>query len=256
VEEKISAVLIAQNEERRIGSALDSVAWADEKLVVDGGSRDATIEICRERGARVEERPFSSYAEQKNFALDRASNDWVFSLDADERSSDVLSDEIQSLRRSGFTVSGYRIPRVNFYLGRFVRSTAWYPDHQLRLFDRRQGRWEGKYVHESARVEGPVGRLDGEILHHSYEDVNDHVERLNRYAELAARQMFEAGRTSSLSAAIFLPPLVFLKNYVVKSGFRDGSIGLVVSSMNAFYVYLKFIKLWELEKKARHQNFS
>ena len=251
MEEKISAVLIAQNEERRIGAALASVAWADERLVVDGGSRDATIEICREQGARVEEHPFTSYAEQKNFALDRASNDWVLSLDADEKSSEPLSDEIQLLRRSGFTASGYRIPRVNFYLGRYVRSTAWYPDHQLRLFDRRRGRWEGKYVHESVHVDGPVGKLHGEILHHSYEDVNDHVERLNQYAELAARQMFESGRKKSLSAAILFPPLVFLKNYIVKGGFKDGSVGLVVSSMNAFYVYLKLIKLWELYRKGR-----
>jgi glycosyltransferase involved in cell wall biosynthesis len=256
VEEKLSVVLIAQNEEKRIGAALDSVAWADERLVVDGGSRDATIEICRERRARVEEHPFTSYAEQKNFALDLASNNWVFSLDADEKSSDTLSDEIQSLRRSGFNASGYRIPRVNYYLGRFVRSTAWYPDHQLRLFDRRRGRWEGKYVHESVRVDGPVGKLEGEILHHSYEDVNDHVERLNHYADLAARQMFEADRKTSLMPAMVLPPLVFLKNYIVKCGFRDGSVGLVVSSMNAFYVYMKFIKLWELGRKGRRESSS
>ncbi len=249
MDENISAVLIAQNEEKRIGAALASVAWADERLVVDGGSRDTTIEICREQGARVEEHPFTSYSEQKNFALDRASNDWVLSLDADEKISDSLADEIRSLRRAGFKAAGYRIPRANFYLGRYVRSTAWYPDHQLRLFDRRRGRWEGKYVHESVHLDGPVGKLEGEILHHSYEDVNDHVKRLNHYAELAARQMFETGRNRSLSAAIVLPPLIFLKNYVVKGGFRDGSVGLVVSSMNAFYVYLKFIKLWELDRK-------
>jgi glycosyltransferase involved in cell wall biosynthesis len=254
VEEKVSAVLIAQDEEKRIGAALDSVAWADERLVVDGGSRDGTIQICQARGARVVDHLFTSYAEQKNFALDQAANNWVLSLDADEKCSDLLCDEIQALRRAGFEVDGYRIPRVNFYLGRYVRSTAWYPDHQLRLFDRRKCRWVGKYVHESVRVEGSVGKLRGEILHHSYEDVNDHLERLNHYAELAARQMREAGRKGSLTSALVLPPLVFLKNYIAKRGFTDGAVGLVVSSMNSFYVYLKLIKLWELEKKSRSES--
>jgi len=251
VEEKISAVLIAQDEENRIGAALDSLSWADERVVVDGGSKDDTIQICRARGARVVEHPFTSYVEQKNYALDRASNDWVLSLDADEKITDSLADEILSLRHSGFQAAGYRMPRVNFYLGRFVRSTTWYPDHQLRLFDKRRGRWRGMHVHESVQVDGVVEKLRGEILHHSYEDIDDHVAKLNRYAELAARQMRETGRKRSLSAAVVLPPLVFLKNYIVKGGFRDGSVGLIVSSMNAFYVYLKFIKLWELERKRR-----
>lgn len=246
--EKISAVLIALNEERNIGAALESLTWADEVLVVDGGSSDATRQQCENKGVRVVERRFTSYAEQKNFALDQASHDWIFSLDADERASSSLTSEIQTLAQAGFRVSGYRIPRLTYYMGRFIRSTAWYPDHQLRLFDRRRGRWQGLYVHESVKVTGPVEKLRGEILHYSYENLSDHVERMNRYAGLAALQMREAGRVARLWPIVAYPPFVFLKNYVVKRGYRDGSAGFVISLMNAFYVFLKYAKFWEQER--------
>jgi glycosyltransferase involved in cell wall biosynthesis len=246
--EKISAVLIALDEEHRITAALKSVAWADEVLVIDGGSKDRTIEKCRAEGARVIEHPFSSYAGQKNYGLNKASHPWVLSLDADERVTDGLADEIRTLAQSGFQSSGYRIPRVSFYLGRFIRSTAWYPDHQLRLFDRRRGRWEGKYVHESVRVDGRVEKLRGEILHYSYDSISDHVDRLNRYAGLAARQMWEAGRKGPLFSALVHPPFVFLKNYIIKAGFKDGSVGLIVSVLNSYYVFLKFLRLWEMKR--------
>lgn len=251
IPEKISAVLIALDEASRIGDAIDSVQWADEILVVDGGSRDGTREISRSRGARVVARRFTSYVDQKNFALDRASHEWVLSLDADERVTEALADEIHSLSQSGFHAAGYRIPRVSHYLGRVVRSTAWYPDHQLRLFDRRHGRWQGMYVHESVRVDGSVEKLRGEILHYSYDSISDHVDRMNRYAELSARQMWESGRRSGIVPAVAYPPLVFLKNYIIKRGFRDAAVGFTISVMNAFYVYLKYIKLWELRRKHR-----
>jgi glycosyltransferase involved in cell wall biosynthesis len=246
--EKISAVLIALDEERHIEAALKSVAWADEVLVVDGGSTDQTIQKCRALGARVVEHPFTSYTDQKNRGLDEASHPWVLSVDADERVTEALADEIGTLAQSGFQAAGYRIPRVSYYLGRFIRSTAWYPDHQLRLFDRRRGRWQGKYVHESVRIDGRVDELEGEMLHYSYENISDHVERLNHYAGLAALQMQEAGRKGSLVQALVYPPLVFLKNYIVKAGFTDGSVGLVVSFMNSYYVFLKYLMLWEIER--------
>ncbi len=252
--EKISAVLIALNEERNIAAALESVAWADEVLVVDGGSSDETRQQCENRGVRVVERRFTSYVEQKNFALDQASHDWILSLDADERASSSLTSEIQTLAQAGFGVAGYRIPRLTYYMGRFIHSTAWYPDHQLRLFDRRRGRWQGLYVHESVKVNGPVEKLRGEILHYSYENLSDHLERLNRYAGLAARQMRETGRKARLWPIVAYPPFVFFKNYVVKQGYRDGSAGFIVSAMNAFYVFLKYAKFWEQERSKRQDE--
>ncbi len=246
--EKISAVLIALDEEHNIGAALESVAWADEVLVVDGGSSDKTRQRCEDWGARVVERRFTTYVEQKNFALDEASHHWILSLDADERARPSLTTEIRSLCKKGFQASGYRIPRITYYMGRFIRSTAWYPDHQLRLFDRRRGRWQGKYVHESVTVDGPVEKLRGEILHYSYENLSDHVERLNRYAGLAARQMRETGRKARLWRVVAYPPLVFLKNYIFKRGYSDGSVGFIISVMNAYYVFLKYVMLWEKEQ--------
>lgn len=248
VPEKISAVLIAKDEGKRIPAALQSVSWADEVLVVDGGSRDGTREVSRAAGARVIERAWTGFVEQKNFALDEATYDWVLSLDADERVSAPLAEEIRNLARAGFAASGYRIPRVAFYLGRFIRTTDWYPDRQLRLFHRMRGRWQGMYVHESVRVEGRVGELGGEILHYPYESLSDHLETLNRYTSLAARQMRESGARGRLSSALILPPVVFFKNYLLKGGIKDGAAGLVVSAMNATYVFLKYLKLWELEQ--------
>jgi glycosyltransferase involved in cell wall biosynthesis len=252
--EKISAVLIALDEERHIGEALESLAWVDEVVVIDGGSSDSTIDECRSRGAKVVEHTFSSYVDQKNFGLDSATHDWVLSLDADERVTVALAEEIQALARMGFDAQGYRVPRVSYYLGRFVRSTAWYPDHQLRLFDRRRGRWQGKYVHESVRIDGETVNLKGELLHYSYDNVSDHASRLNRYSDLAAEQMHQAGRNGSLIPALAYPPFVFLKNYVIKAGFKDGSVGLIVSVMNAYYVFLKYIKLWAMVKKQTTPN--
>lgn len=253
--QKISAVIIAENEEELIGAALDSVSWADEIVVVDGGSSDGTIQLCKDRGARVLEHAFTSFVEQKNFAVRQATHDWLLSLDADERVTDQLAQEIQALNRSGFVAAGYRIPRISYYLGRFIRSTAWYPDHQLRLFDRRRAQWEGRWVHESVRVDGAVGTLKGEILHHSYENISDHVERLNYYATLAAKQMWESGRRGGLVPALVFPPFVFLKNFVLKRGFMDGMVGLFISIMNSFYVFLKFMKLKELDlRKSRETS--
>jgi len=245
---RISAVLIARDEEKRIAAALESVSWADEIVVVDGGSRDGTRELARAAGARVVEREWTGFVDQKNFALEQAAHDWVLSLDADERVPPKLADEIRALAKGGFRACGYRVPRVAFYLGRFVRSTDWYPDWQLRLFDRRRGRWCGMYVHESVRVDGPIEKLGGELHHYPYENLAAHWETINRYSGLAAAEMRESGRRGRLAPAFLHPPVVFFKNYVLKAGFKDGSAGLVVSSLNAAYVFLKYLKLWELER--------
>lgn len=142
--------------------------------------------------------------------------------------------------------AGYRIPRVTFHLGRWLRSTDWYPDFQLRLYDRRRARWTGRHVHESVKVDGPVGQLRGEILHYAYRDLSHHLQTMDRYTALAARQMFEDGRRAGWWDLATRPPAAFLRNYVLRGGFRDGVPGLIVSAMNARYVGLKLAKLWEL----------
>jgi hypothetical protein len=141
---------------------------------------------------------------------------------------------------------GYRIPRVTFHLGRWIRSTDWYPDHQLRLYHRQRARWSGRHVHESVRVEGSVGKLRAEIQHFAYRDVAHHLQTMDRYTTLAARQMFEDGRRAGWIDILITPRLTFFRNYVLRGGFRDGMAGLVISAMNSYYVGLKFAKLWEL----------
>jgi glycosyltransferase involved in cell wall biosynthesis len=243
---KVSVTIITRDEEADIGAALQSVAWADEILVVDSGSTDRTVEIARAAGARVIVRNWPGYIEQKNFAAAKAAHDWIFSLDADERVTSELAGEVP--RIAGHTEhAAYRIPRLTWHLGRWIRGTDWYPDYQTRLYDRRRARWTGRYVHESVAVNGSVGRLSGELHHFAYRDIADHLETINRYTTYAARQMREDGRRGSPWQLLLHPPAAFVRNYVLKGGFRLGTVGLIVSAMNAYYVFLKFAKLWQLD---------
>jgi len=245
---QLSVTIITLNEAAHIGAAIDSVAWADEILVVDSGSTDATTDIARAKGATVITREWSGYVDQKNFAAARASHDWIFSLDADERATPALASEIRAVLAARPTARAYRIARVTFHLGRWMRTTDFYPDFQTRLYDRRAARWRGKYVHESVAAEGPVGRLGEEIQHYSYRDLRDHVDRINHYTSLAARQMDEAGRRAWALDLLVHPLAAFLRNYVLRRGFLDGGVGLTLSLVNAYAVFLKFAKLWERQR--------
>jgi glycosyltransferase involved in cell wall biosynthesis len=246
----VTAIVITFNEAAHIEAALASLAFADEIIVVDSESTDETVTRARRFTDKVIVRPWPGYVAQKNFAADQASHDWIFSLDADERVSPALADEIRAWARGERAnpggVAGFRIPRVTFHLGRWMRSTDWYPDFQLRLYDRRRARWAGRHVHESVRAEGPTARLEGEILHYAYRDLTHHVQTMNRYTTLAAQQMYEDGRRAGWWQLALHPPAAFLRNYFLRGGFRDGVPGLIVSAMNARYVGLKLAKLWEL----------
>lgn len=245
---KLSVTVITYNEAGNIGAALDSVRWADEIVVVDAHSTDDTVAVARRYTDRVLLRAWNGFSTQKNFAASSAQHDWILSIDADERVSPALAGEIQRVMRDEPPFRGYRIPRAAWHLGRWLRSTDWYPDHQLRLYDRRAGTWMPRRVHESVRVDGPVGALTGELLHYPYRDIAHHLETINRYTALAACDMYDRGRRARLVDLVAQPPLAFARNYVLCGGVRDGSAGLVVSVMNAYYVFLKFAKLWELQR--------
>ena len=249
---KASVTIITLNEADHIAAAIDSAAWSDDIIVVDSGSTDGTADIARARGARVITRDWPGYVEQKNHAASLARHDWVFSLDADERVPAPLAAEILTLLESEPPQRGYRVPRVTFHLGRWVRTTDFYPDYQTRLYDRRAARWRGKYVHESVAVAGGVGQLTNELEHYSYRDLQDHLERINHYTTLAARQMHERGRRASPVDLLVHPPAAFLRNYLLRRGFLDGTVGLTISLVNAYAVFLKFAKLRELQ--ANHQS--
>jgi glycosyltransferase involved in cell wall biosynthesis len=241
----VTATVITFNEAANIRAALESLSWADEIVVVDSQSSDGTADIARQFTDKVIVRPWPGYTAQKNFAAGEARHDWIFSLDADERVTPELATEMGAVLREP-RCAGYRVPRVTFHLGRWIRSTDWYPDYQLRLYDRRRARWTGKHVHESVQADGPVSDLRGELQHYAYRDLAHHFQTMDRYTTLAARQMFEEGRRAGWVDLAVHPPAAFVRNYVLRGGFRDGVPGLIVSAMNARYVGLKFAKLWEL----------
>jgi glycosyltransferase involved in cell wall biosynthesis len=244
---KLSVTVITKNEAADIGPALQSVAWADERIVVDSHSTDDTVAIARRHADRVDVRDWPGYIAQKNYAASIASHDWILSLDADERVTPELAAEIQALLAGTPPHPAYRIPRVTWHLGRWIRTTDWYPDFQLRLYDRRSAEWTGRYVHESVKSRGSVGRLRGEMQHFAYRDIADHLETIDRYTTYAARQMREDGRRAGFLRIAAHPPLAFLRNYIARGGVRDGVPGLIISALNSYYVFLKFAKLRELQ---------
>jgi glycosyltransferase involved in cell wall biosynthesis len=247
---KLTATIITRDEAAHIEACLASVAFADEILVIDSGSTDGTADLARAKGARVVVRDWPGYSAQKNFAASEAAHDWILSVDADERVSPELKAEIQSTLATDPANAGYRVPRVTFHLGRWIRTTDWYPDCQLRLYDRRRAEWNGRRVHESVSARGPVGQLRRDLQHYAYRDISHHHQTMDRYTTLAAEQLASEGRDASLTDLLVHPPAAFLRNYVLKRGFMDGAPGAIISAMNAHYVLLKYAKLWALRRRA------
>jgi glycosyltransferase involved in cell wall biosynthesis len=247
----VSATVITCNEEHNIADALKSLSWIDEIVVVDSGSRDETLEICRGFTDKIFHRDWSGFVDQKNYAVEKASNDWILSLDADERVSPELRREIEAGMRGGFKASGYRIPRTAHFMGRWIRHGDWYPDYQLRLFDRRYGRWQGGRVHESVRIEGPAGKLKGEIHHFTYRNFSEYLRKLEAYSTLAASDYSQGGRKATPLMLLGKPLGVFIKAYLIKRGFMDGAAGFAVAVMGAVSVFFKYAKLYELKKGFR-----
>ena len=246
---KLTVTVITRNESANLDAALASVAWADEIVVVDSESTDDTAAIARRHTDLVETRPWPGYSAQKNYAASRASHDWILSLDADERVTPALAAEIQSLLAMEPTHRGYRAPRISHYLGRWIRGTDWYPDYQLRLYDRRAGEWNGRRVHESVQLRnGDPGRLTHDLQHYPYRNISDHLATIDRYTTLAAEQMRVDGRTPSLAGVVLHPPFAFLRNYILRGGFRNGSAGVVVSALNSYYVLVKLAKARDLAR--------
>ncbi len=240
----VSVTIITRDEGANIDACLASVAWADEVLVVDCGSTDRTVEIARGRGARVIVKDWPGYGAQKNFAAAEAAHDWILSVDADERVTPELAGEIRATLAANPAGAGFRVPRVTWHLGRWIRTTDWYPDYQLRLYDRRRARWKERRVHESVTADGPVGQLKHDLQHYAYRDITHHHETMDRYTTLAAEDMYASGRRAGFVDLALHPPAAFLRNYVLRRGFTDGMPGLIISAMNAHYVFLKFAKLW------------
>lgn len=245
----ISTVVITLNEADNIARCLKSVAsFSDEVIVVDSGSTDDTTEIARRMGVTVVHNDWPGYGAQKRVAVDNATHNWIFSIDADEEISASLAREIATL---DFALAGYEVPRAVHYMGRWIRHGIWYPGYVLRLFRKDQGGFTDDTVHESVRVSGKTGRLRGDILHYSYRDVHHHLEKMNEFTSLSAQQMFDTRRRARISQLAVQPALEFLRAYLAKGGFRDGYPGLVIALFHAYYVFLKYAKLRELSMQDR-----
>lgn len=253
---KLSAVIITYNEEDNIGRCLDSVKeTADEIVVVDSFSSDATADICKSRGVEFIQHPFEGHIEQKNYALSCAGNDYVLSLDADEALSDTLAASIQATKQR-WRADGYSMNRRTRYCGRWIRHCGWYPDRKIRLWDRRTGQWGGVNPHDHVIMEQGrrLDHLNGDLLHYSYPTIRHHVSQINRFSDIAARAAFADGRRSNFLFDICLnPTLTFFKKYVLKLGILDGYEGFVISTSTAYGKFLKYIKLRELEKQHKSE---
>jgi glycosyltransferase involved in cell wall biosynthesis len=239
-------VIITLNEEDRIRDCLASVSWADEIVVVDAGSDDKTVALAREHTDHVIVHPWAGFAAQKNFGIDRATGQWVLSLDADEQVEPALRDEILAALATPGAVAGFRLARRNILWGRWIRHGRLYPDWQLRLFQRGRGRFAERSVHESVTVDGSVGRLTGHLEHRSYRDVADFLERADRYSTLAAEEWLASGRRCRPFLELVGRPLGrFFGMYVARAGFLDGWRGFLLAVLYGYYVLMRSAKIWE-----------
>ena len=251
----LSVVIVTKNEEANLARTLASVAWAEERIVMDSGSTDRTLEIARQYGATILQEPWKGYAGQKNSAIAKASCDWVLSLDADEEVSPELADSMREATRSANShPSGYFISRRNFFLGRWIRHGGFYPDRKLRLFRRGQGKFVDRAVHETMRVEGTTAILTGDLIHNAYPTLTGYIETMNRYSSLGAEMAAAKGQTSGSFIAFLIniyyrPALNLSWNYVFRGGFLDGREGFLLHLYHNVYVSWKYAKAWEASRQ-------
>lgn len=248
---KITVIIPTGNEERNIEACLDSVAWADEVIVVDSFSEDATPQLARARGVRFVEHEYVNSATQKNWIIPQATHPWVMIVDADERVTPELRDEIlATLERDG-PADGYRIYRINHFMGKRIRYCGWQNDHCLRLFRRDKGRYQDREVHADVEIDGRVEFLRGKLLHYTFVSFEQYMKKFDRYTTLAASDRARSGRAVGVVNLLLRPMGRFFKQYVLKQGFRDGKAGLILCSLAAYSVFLKYAKLWERQVSER-----
>jgi glycosyltransferase involved in cell wall biosynthesis len=246
---KLSVIVITKNEAAHIAQCLESVKWADEIIVLDSESSDETVSICHQFTPHVFETDWQGFGIQKQRALNKATGDWVLSIDADEIISPELRAEIEQAILQD--CDAFLLPRLSSYCGKFIKHGGWYPDYILRLFRREFGHFTDDVIHERVIVEGKIGKLTSPILHESYSDLSEVLEKVNSYSSLNAQKLFERDVKSSLSKAILRALWKFIQTYFVKAAFLDGKHGLMLAISSAESVYYKYLKLLELQNKCR-----
>ncbi len=246
----LTVVSITFNEEKNITDCLASVAWADEVIVVDSGSRDRTVDEARGHATKVLLAPWKGYGAARNYALQHATGDWIFWLDADERVTPELAEELKRVVRSNDgRFAGYSVARRAYFLGRWIKHCGWYPSRVIRLFRRGKGSFSENRVHEQLHLDGPVGQLSNDLLHFTDPTLHHYFAKFNKYTSLAAQDLKESGRSCSLFDLLIRPPFTFAKMYLIRAGFLDGMRGFMLSVLSSVYVFTKYVKLWELTKR-------
>jgi glycosyltransferase involved in cell wall biosynthesis len=249
---KVSVVIITYNEEDRLEDALkSSLPIADEIVVVDSFSTDKTVEIAARYNARVFRHKFVDFGSQKNLAMNKAANQWVLNLDADERVSPELAESILKLKQLPQPpADGFLIKRKTAYLGRWIRHSGWYPDKKLRLFRKDKSQWDGR-VHERLVLMGKLCPLAGEILHYTYRHISDHVNRINRYSAMQAEDIVKKNKKLLLLRLLLLPPITFFRFYIWKAGILDGFPGFVIALISSWGTAMKYLKAMEIKRDER-----
>ncbi|MDF1665081.1 MAG: glycosyltransferase family 2 protein, partial [Planctomycetota bacterium] len=244
----VTACIITFNEAHQIQDCLDTLSFCQDIVVVDSHSNDETTSIAKQVTEKVLSRDWPGHIDQKNFAIDNSETDWVLCIDADERVTDELRDDILQVFKDGPKHAGYELSRRTFYLGQFIDHGGFYPDRKMRLFRRSQGRWGGTNPHDHVFLEKGCsqGTLKGDLHHHSYKNIADHLKTIDYFTTIAAKEKLSKGKSKVLLSLLFGPPWKFVKMFVLQRGFLDGIAGLIVAFLGAFYVMLKYAKLWEL----------
>lgn len=251
----VSVIVITHNEERNIVECLCGVAWADEIVVVDACSSDQTAELARQFTSRVFTREWIGYADAKNFALSKVRHDWVLWLDADERIPPELADEIRRVVADAPALAAYQFARRAYFLGKWIKHCGWYPGYVVRLFRKDHAGFSTDRVHEKLIVDGNVGTLQHDMLHYTDENLFHYFAKFNRYTSLAADDLHHAGKKFTWYSVLARPPFLFFKMFILRRGFLDGVHGLLLSIASAAYVFVKYAKLWDLQRLRRGDDY-
>jgi len=243
----LSVIIIVKNESLHIARCLESVAWADEIIVLDSGSTDNTVEICEQYTKHVYCTDWPGFGIQKQRALDKATGEWVLSIDADEQVTAELKQEIQQAIKIN-QPDGFDIPRLSSYCGRDIKHAGWWPDYVLRLFKRESGKFSPDLVHERVIVEGQINKLKSPLLHEAFINSDEVLIKVNQYSTLGAQKLYGSGKSSSLKKAIFKSLWMFIRTYLIKAAFLDGRQGFMLAISSAEVTYYKYVKLMQLQK--------
>ena len=244
---KFSVTIITKNEEKNIGRCLESVKWADEIVIVDSGSTDKTLKICRKYNCKIIESEWLGFGKTKKFAVDSATNNWILSIDADEEVTPDLKKEILGILDNP-EFNGYKIKRKSFYINKWINHCGWNKEYKLRLFNKQFGNFNEQMVHESVKLNGKIAKINEILKQYTYPNISSHLQKIDRYSKLSATELFKNGKKTSIFMAILKGKIKFLQMYFLQLGFLDGKEGFILSLNSAYGVYLKYLKLWEMNK--------